>query len=72
MARVRSLYHAGRTVAPPRPELGAPARFDEHGVAEVTDDVADFLVYQFQGVVERLPDEEPEPAQKERRKLFGK
>lgn len=50
---VRSLPHRNRQVSVPRPErVGTDAVsnvvvFDENGVAEVTQEQADFLVYQF-------------------------
>lgn len=57
--KVRSLPHRGRQVSVPRPETqqtnvrdtevvhGNVVRFNEDGVAEVTEDQAEFLVYQF-------------------------
>ena len=54
MAKVRSLPHAGRTVSTPRPGVNKDGdavsnlvRFDDDGVAEVTDEQAEFLAYQF-------------------------
>jgi len=68
MARVRLLEYRNRQISTPRPAvtedgnvLGNVVHFDDDGVAEVTDEQAEFLVYQFAGA-EILPEPETEPA----------